>query len=186
MKIVRTLLLVAVVASSFVVMAATQAFACSCVPPRPDDKAVKDAEAVFTGTMVDSKVKELGFSRAEWTFAVDTVYKGDVSARQVVHSHTQSSACGLVFDKGKRYAVFAYEGDPSMAASAELSTNSCMNTRPLDESKELKLKPVRAFAEDSGIPHGDVQTQIPLWQLVLGAIAFVAVILGVLAVFRRS
>ena len=157
MKTLRMLILGLLLVPSFVVLGATSALACSCIPPRPDKKAAVDAKAVFTGTVVDSKVKELGFSRGEWTFAVDTVYKGDVPATQVIHSHTQSAACGFVFDEGKRYAVFAIEGDPTMAADAELTTNSCMNTRVLPQGKELELIPVADFESDSLGPGSDLE-----------------------------
>lgn len=187
MKVVRTLFILVVLAASFVVMAATEALACSCVPPRPDHKAIKDASAVFTGTLIATEPGvEIGFDEVTWTFAVDTVYKGDLTDSQDIRSPTQSAACGLTFKEEKRYAVFAYAGEEDAVSDDNLFTNSCMNTRPLGDGKDLKLEPIRAFEGAADVPHGDVQTKIPWWQLVLGSIAFVALILGVLAVFRRG
>jgi hypothetical protein len=106
---------------------------------------VKDAKAVFSGTMVEADVAEPGFSPGVWTFAVDKVYKGDgVTETQDVSSHTQSAACGLVFKEEKRYLVFAYEN------KGALETNSCMNTRPLGESEEPKLDAITTFASGDG------------------------------------
>lgn len=140
MKILRAVLLVVMVAPALVVVGATQAIACSCIPRQPDKVAVKDAAAVFTGTMVEADVAEPGFSPGTWTFAVDTVYKGGaVTETQDVTSQTQSAACGLTFKEEKRYAVFAYDD------KGKLETNSCMNTRPLAEGKDLKLEPVATF-----------------------------------------
>src|SRR5687767_10159417 len=107
MKILRAVLLVVLVAPALVVVGATQAMACSCIPRQPDKVAVKDATAVFTGTMVEADVAEPGFSPGVWTFAVDKVYKGDeVTEEQDVGSQTQSAACGLTFKEEQRYAVF--------------------------------------------------------------------------------
>lgn len=122
--------------ASFVVMATTQALACSCVPTRPDHKAVKDTEVVFSGSVV-------GFAAGEpvntWTFEIDTVYKGHVSDRRLeVTSHEQPTACGLSFKMERRYAVFAYEPRPGES----LQTNSCLNTRPLKAGEDLELPPL--------------------------------------------
>ena len=152
MKRIRALLLVALMASSMVVVAATQALACSCIPPRPDEEAVKDADAVFSGTMVQTeKGVNVGFDRVTWTFAVDTVYKGDVEDSQEVTSHTQSAACGLIFKEEKRYAVFAYSGAEGQA-SDELETNSCMNTRSLGTNEDLRLPPKAIDATTLPLP----------------------------------
>lgn len=140
MKVVRAFLLAVLVTPALVVVGATQALACSCIPQQPDPVALKDAAAVFSGTMVEADVAEPGFTPGVWTFDVDTVYKNDdIAEFQDVTSQTQSAACGLIFKKEKRYAVFAYEN------KGRLETNSCMNTRPLAEGKDLKLEPIATF-----------------------------------------
>ena len=131
MKVVRAVLLVAVMASSLVVIATTEALACSCIPPRPDKEAIKDAAAVFTGTMVEADVAEPGFTPGTWTFAVDSVFKGVDADRVEVTSHTQSAACGLIFKEEKRYVVFAHR------ENGKLQTNSCTNTRPIGNDEVL-------------------------------------------------
>lgn len=153
MKLLRTVLLVVLVAPALVVVGATEAIACSCIPRQPDKVAVKDAGAVFTGTLSDTEDGvDIGFDDVTWTFAVDTVYKGDeVTEEQDVTSQTQSAACGLVFKEEKRYAVFAYED------KGKLETNSCMNTRPLAEGKDLKLEPVATFDDAEGMGPGGTE-----------------------------
>jgi hypothetical protein len=131
------------IAPSLVVMGATRALACSCIPQQPDKAAIEDAQAVFSGTLdeVEPGV-EVGFDVVTWTFAVDTVYKGEVERSQDVTTQTQSAACGLVFDEGKRYVLFAYTDE-----SDRLGTNVCTNTRPLGRNEELNMAPVAAFSE---------------------------------------
>jgi hypothetical protein len=143
------------VAPALVVVGATQALACSCVPARPDKVAVKDAKAVFAGTLVDIEDGiDVGFDNVTWTFEVDEVYKGDdVTEMQDVGSQTQSAACGLVFKEEKRYLVFAYDN------KGDLETNSCMNTRPLGEDEELDLEPVAAFEPQTPPDGPDVGTR---------------------------
>ena len=143
MRKLHALLLTTLLAYSLVVVAATQALACSCVPPQPDRKAVKEAAAVFTGSVVEVEDGvEIGMDPVTWTFAVDTVYKGDVAAEQEITSHTQSAACGLVFKEQKRYVVFAYEDEEGLLSRGDLTTNSCMNTRELDPADKLELQPI--------------------------------------------
>lgn len=145
-KIARSFLLIVLLAPALVVVGASSALACSCIPARPDPKAITDAAAVFSGTMVEADVAEPGFSPGTWTFEVDAVYKGDIAETQAVTSHTQSAACGLEFEEQKRYVVFAYE------EAGDLQTNSCTNTRPLEPDEELSLKPVTEYekSEASG------------------------------------
>ena len=172
-----------VVAPALVVVGATQAIACSCIPRQPDKVAVKDAAAVFTGTLSDTEDGvDIGFDNVTWTFAVDTVYKGDeVTQEQDVTSQTQSAACGLVFKEEKRYAVFAYEN------KGKLETNSCMNTRPLAEGKDLKLEPVATFVAsvDGGTgvdvvrdPGWDPVTVAVVGLVAVGAIVAIAFVLA--------
>ena len=148
MKILRGILVGLLVAPALVVVGATQALACSCIPAQPDKVAAKDAKAVFAGTMVEADVAEPGFSPGVWTFDVNEVYKGEVERSQEVTSQTQSAACGLIFKEEKRYVVFAYEN------KGALETNSCMNTRPLEDGKEPKLDAISTFASGDGTGPG--------------------------------
>ena len=128
---------------TLVVVGTTRALACSCIPQQPDKAAIKDAQAVFSGTLDEIEPGvEIGFDVVTWTFAVDTVYKGEVERSQDVTTQTQSAACGLVFEEGKRYVLFAYT-----EKSDRLGTNVCTNTRPLGRNEELNMEPVSAFSE---------------------------------------
>ena len=155
MKLVRSLLLVVLVAPALVAIGASSALACSCIPPRPDPKALKDAKAVFSGTVVDVEDGvEIGFDPVTWTFAVDTIYKGDVAERQQVTSHTQSAACGFVFKEEQRYVVFAHDGEDDPRSDTELATSSCSNTRRLKPDQVVGMRSIATFGEMDGLGPG--------------------------------
>ncbi|HET7483732.1 MAG TPA: hypothetical protein VFK89_12825, partial [Actinomycetota bacterium] len=69
-----------------------------------------------------------------WSFAVDSVYKGEIHEEQEIVTSQQSSACGFSFDEGQRYVVFAFS-----RPGGTLTTNSCSNTRPWPAGRELAL-----------------------------------------------
>jgi hypothetical protein len=94
---------------------AHRALACSCgfsdLPER-----LEDTDVVFLG-----KVASVGEtfptprpdglvpidSDLGTTFTVERVYKGEVAAEAVVQSGSNEASCGIVFEPGQRYIVFA-------------------------------------------------------------------------------
>lgn len=188
MKVVRVLLLAALVTPALVALSATQALACSCIPPGPDKVAVKDADAVFSGTVADIEDGvDIGFDNVTWSFAVDSVYKGaEVTEDQDVTSQTQSAACGLIFKEEKRYAIFAYEN------KGKLVTNVCTNTRPLAEGEDLKLETIATFEETEGRGPGGTEVDLektggwdPLAVGAVGLLAVSATVTAALLIARR-
>jgi hypothetical protein len=186
MKVVRALLLSVLVTPALVVLSATQALACSCIPQQPDKAAIKDAQAVFSGTLDEIEPGvEIGFDVVTWTFAVDTVYKGEVERSQDVTTQTQSAACGLVFEEGKRYVLFAYTDE-----SDRLGTNVCTNTRPLGRNEELNMEPVSAFSESPPPAAAPAEDEVSGWDpIAIGSLAMVVVVgistLVMIAIRRR-
>ena len=69
------------------------ASACSCAPAS-DDEYAANAAAIFTGTLVENQVDEPAQTRT-LTFTVDRVFKGQVTATQVVTSHASGASCGV-------------------------------------------------------------------------------------------
>jgi hypothetical protein len=181
-KLVRGILVALLVAPALVVVGATQALACSCIPPQPDRVAIRDADAVFSGRIanIESGV-DIGFDNVTWTFAVDELYKGDVGETQDIRSATQGAACGVVFKEEKRYAVFAYEN------KGNLVTNSCMNTRPLGDDEKLELEPIAAFEPSPPPFDGDATDQWGPWAIAsFGIVVLVALLtIGVFAAGKR-
>jgi hypothetical protein len=146
----RKLLLLA--AFLFVSIPFTQnAKACVCSGDETVDQAFKESAAVFTGTFIRAEYRtgiknelyedhlEMDGKKGEpyevevYIFAVDTWWKGPSSVEVVLESDstrapdgtTTVSDCGLGFEEGKKYLVYAYGEDE------HLSTNACSRTMSL-------------------------------------------------------
>lgn len=147
-----------VLASVFIVCLAiflpAGGFACSCIPPRPPEEAIANADVVFTGRVdkIDSRlvrgaVLTLKFA---WTkvksvfggpdpheipdppesnlrvrFEEAQSYKGAVSETILVLTGYSSGDCGFPFKKGESYLVYAFVHDDS------LHTSICTRTAPV-------------------------------------------------------
>lgn len=173
---IRSILLVLLLAPALVVVGASSALACSCVPSQADDKAVKSADAVFAGTVIDTEDGvDIGFDEVTWTFAVDTVYKGDVEATHEITSPTQSAACGVILKEQERYVVFAYADEEGLLSRGDLMTNSCMNTRELKRGQDVNLERIRAFEGPVAVEDRQEDYWGRLWPSVLPASLFLVV-----------
>ncbi|MDH2430705.1 hypothetical protein [Sphaerisporangium sp. TRM90804] len=112
------------------------ACACSCAMLPPAEQ-VKESTAVFTGTAVAALRMEGDPMGPEppilYTFRVDRVYKGPVSAEVTVASSSISSACGYTFENGSRYLVYARAGGDVVGAPPDadiaLRTGLCHGNR---------------------------------------------------------
>lgn len=92
---------------------APSASACSCAGGTPTELALR-ADAVFSGRLVSREV--LGGDTALHVFAVDTVYAGEVAARQGVVSAASGASCGLELTGEGPFLVFATREDGRLAA----------------------------------------------------------------------
>ena len=142
------------------------AWGCKCVPPAPDAEAAQHSAAVFTGVS-EGEVGGGLTQTVSWKFRVDDVYKGSVHETETIGSATQSTACGITFDEGQRYVVFAF-GDPD-----QLSTNTCSNTRPWPEGRPLALGDLEPHAPLSGGGGGESGGSFVV--LAIGAALVIAV-----------
>ncbi|MBI4940876.1 MAG: hypothetical protein HY830_09020 [Actinobacteria bacterium] len=112
------------------------ASACSCAVGPPDTQAEADAllagaDAVFVGSLVARRDSAPGTDGqvssgdpATLTFAVSTVYKGDVAALQQVSTARSSSTCGLEVAEEAPYLLFAER------AGGALRTSLCSGSTP--------------------------------------------------------
>jgi hypothetical protein len=110
----------------------TKAFACSCAGISTS-RAVREADAVFRGTVVSKEVRGRGdAARTDIRFAVDRVYKGAVYSEQVVASEHDEDACGLDPDVGSSWVIFALEGIEGEGDQAvnRLVTTLCSGNLP--------------------------------------------------------
>ncbi|HET7482785.1 MAG TPA: hypothetical protein VFK89_07985, partial [Actinomycetota bacterium] len=105
MTALRRAIVVVALVGALVPVGAVPAWGCSCVPRTSDARAAERAAAVFTGVV--SSGDQLTDQTVAWSFAVDSVYKGEVHEEQEIVTSQQSSACGFSFDEGRRYLIFA-------------------------------------------------------------------------------
>jgi len=96
------------------------------------------ADVVFTGRVVGQEVNTFktnlfgGLHLLQWTFKIETEQKGAVSEQVTVESASSSAACGINFQIGKRYQVFANHNRSGLRATL------CSGTKVLTESKSDK------------------------------------------------
>ncbi len=113
------LLLAMCLAASLLPLAPTSASACSCAPATPKQYA-RWADVVFTGVV--QEVSETETERIT-LFRVRVLYKGKAPRHTEVHSGVQESACGVRFNDGSKYTIFADRSD------GELWTSLCAGNR---------------------------------------------------------
>lgn len=105
---------------------------CRCVvPPPTPQSALESATAVFTGTVVSIRETTVSPEPGRWRparmvgFRVDGAWKGVSAPKVVVLTGMGGGDCGLDFDRGARYLVYAHAG-----ADGKLSTGVCRRTAP--------------------------------------------------------
>jgi len=102
-------------------------FACRCMPPGTPIESLDISTEVFSGRVIDiDRLNVRSGAVTEVTFRVDTVWKGIITSSYAIKSMEGSSVCGFIFEKGKKYIVYAYSN----------TTNSCSRTRLLSDAAE--------------------------------------------------
>lgn len=107
-------------------------YACSCAPHPPPKKALEQAAAVFSGTVL--KIADAGEHSWAVTFAVTASWKGVEEKEVVVMTGKNDGICGYKFAKGKPYIVYANETVRDKVK--HLATGICHRTAPLAEAAE--------------------------------------------------
>ncbi len=110
-----TMAVVAVVLGGMALVDMVPAEACSLPPPpRPtEQELLSQADLVFEGVAVSRHDPNAGAPTQSsgdpiiWTFAVDREVKGTASQLQEVSSARSGATCGITFQIGTRYRVFA-------------------------------------------------------------------------------
>jgi len=125
------LLLPAALVAGFL-LHAPAAWSCSCVRSTVAQQ-FKAAEFVFVGTSTVVRA-----DRA--TFAVDEIFKGRLPRSVDVGGVGPGASCGVAFDAGGRYTVFAF------STESGLDTNLCSGT---SDALDVEAR-ARSVAEKSG------------------------------------
>lgn len=106
----------------FLLFGAKETFACSCAPPsQTTNDDFQKASAVFVGKVLSVKRKDKA-ENATVKFAVQKYWKGKLSNTVKVTTASNSAACGVNFEVGKDYRIYATETE------GKLSTTSCSAT----------------------------------------------------------
>lgn len=109
------------------------AWACSCLKGTPEEQ-LERADVVFTGQVIDKKMptddSSGGLNWVQWTFEVEAEQKGAISEQVIVESASNSAACGINFQVGERYQVFANQSNTALRASL------CSGTQVLTDKEQ--------------------------------------------------
>jgi hypothetical protein len=141
-------------AAAVTLFVSRNATGCSCAPPEPPSEAVREAAAVFVGEAIDANTPHLSrtwllikglsarwfdtpkpsdsnFAAADrrYTFRVERAWKGPPLSEFVIITGDGGGDCGIPFELGKRYLVYAYD------YGGFYYTGMCTRTTPLQYAK---------------------------------------------------
>jgi len=112
-----------------------EARACSCTGGFSVQEELRDSDAVFWGEAVSVEKQGSTSSTPPFlgpvTFEVRESWKGASRERVIVHGQGLGASCGLDFDTGKTYLVFAYH--VGKGGDGPLETGLCTSTAPLSD-----------------------------------------------------
>ncbi|HEY9653696.1 MAG TPA: hypothetical protein V6C95_23745 [Coleofasciculaceae cyanobacterium] len=108
--------------------------ACSCLPTN-ESQATERADIVFSGIVTNRNATQdapegIGANQVTWTFKVDDVQKGNVAKLQDVMTTDSSASCGMEFQIGTRYRIYATQSDNGFW------TGLCSGNQPLDTTNQ--------------------------------------------------
>lgn len=191
--IFRSLLAFLLLAALLVVAVPPErSFACSCVGFTTLE-AKEHADSVFRGTVTKiEKPSKLGNSAslAKVYLQVDEVWKGSEQREIMVSSALAEASCGVSFQEGKSYLVFAKSYDDL------LKTTICNGTKQLSlANQELKdlgpgqkelaqIELEKQSEQKTSQTDSDVDLYTPLW-IALGVTALVGAALWLFGRSRR-
>jgi hypothetical protein len=129
------------------------ASACSCAGSSSVKKELRTSDAVFSGAVVNIDESDTsrgaGLSLGKVVFDVNRSWKGVAGDSAVVYGQGPGASCGVGFETGKTYLVFAYRGGEGREGS--LQTDLCTRTQELSsEAATRMLGPAGATLPDSG------------------------------------
>ena len=155
-----SVLLALLMGLSLVAAGAQPAFACSCAGGGSTEEEFRQSTAVFSGEVVE--VGELPTASqgpmdpgmpflAPVTFDVKGAWKGVAGDSVVVHGQGPGVSCGLNFERGETYLVFA--GGSGEGGGGKLQTGLCSATRPASEETARNMfgPPMDSLPETGGV-----------------------------------
>lgn len=178
--------LVAVLAATMVlVVDVGPALACSCAPPPPPSEALDEADAVFAGAVVDTRLegREVDGERVA-SIEVVKVYAGDVTEVVEVSTEATGAMCGYGFEVGTDELIYASQED-----DGTYRTHLCSRTTSLERAAE----DLEALGEGTAPREGEqIREAGSLWRssdgllLAMATGIVLAMMLGVVLLRRRG
>jgi hypothetical protein len=168
------------------VVPAPPVYACSCLPPGAPLDEMASATAVFAGRVMNIEVaggEAISPDDAVTvTFGVSRLWKGPEESVVTVTTPRDSASCGIDFQNGQEYLVYA------TGSQAELSTNLCSRTASLaDAGADLEAlgdgrSPIPAAQMTPAGPVAPAVSQSPsaTWWWGVSLILLAALLSGVL------
>lgn len=114
-------------------IAASDAKACSCIPPRPPAQALAQASTVFSGRVLEMTPVTLEGSRrvTRVRFTVLNTWKGDCRKEVEIFTTDHTAMCGYPFRHHESYLVYTYADQ-----SGRLWASLCSRTKELGQAGE--------------------------------------------------
>jgi hypothetical protein len=157
-------------------LAPTSTLACSCAPPPPPEpgatpyvveRTPNPDEAIFEGTVTKAQLKGSLFDAKAGdlisadvdgdspfmlvSFDISHSYSAQQSKTFQLRTGLGGGDCGVTFEVGKQYLVYAFKNE-----SGEFSTGICSGTSALDDSKaaiaSLRGEPVASAQPERPVP----------------------------------
>lgn len=146
----KRVLVLALLASSFVLTIERSANACTCLPLNDMKSVLRRSDGAFVGSFVASSADDTSPSWpfANYEFKVDAVYKGAIASEVIVRSGRDSAACGIAAREGDRIGLFLErkEGVWTSGSCAQVSAADMRQTgvRPYAPMDVEAVGPPRA------------------------------------------
>ncbi|MBD7984383.1 hypothetical protein H9649_07315 [Sporosarcina sp. Sa2YVA2] len=160
----------------------TDAVACSCIMPPPPDQALNEANAVFSGEVIEitDNMKLINGNGRTVKFKVDESWKGIESGEVAITTGNNEADCGFPFEVGQSYLVYASSN--GMYDSKSLTTSICNRTVQLaNATEDLKVfgegEKIDTVAEEVGVNRS--------WIVWIGVFVIV-ILLGTATVYFRN
>lgn len=126
----KNIALISLFALAFILVAASDSYACSCFaepPGTPLRKVVAEAKteagAVFVGKVISKRAADESKATVYVKLAVSRSWKGLATIEIEILTAENSAMCGVDFEVGKEYIVYANKGEDDA-----LSANNCSRT----------------------------------------------------------
>lgn len=158
----KKLLLAIFVFSALFTAQVQPVYACSCIMPGTPQEEMVNAEAVFSGKVLEIEEVNYGY---DVTLEVLEVWKGVDRSIVQVHTGMGGGDCGFNFEEGKEYVVYASSGEGEL-----LEVYICSLTGLLAESDTESLGDGTVTAESA--PEQD-------FKVIYGGVALVILLAAI-------